>query len=273
MYTYDAPWHRGRDVADPYPISTERFVSDLGDAVAALGRPAVMVGHSMGALHSWCLAADRPELVSARGGRGHGARLPRPHHRARGSRGCTRFRPNSIRPKKVYDEFGQVAGQYFLEAFDRTATGWRLHGHTSYWIEIAAEWGTRDYWKQWKAVAGPRAAPRGGQFRHPAGADAQNAGNRLPDNVFARSRSRSPDPRRCAADLPGGGRVVPSDARPSRLRRARTAASQSVCGSRRRRVRRGSRRGRPRTAGPSSGRTNGTGRSGYEASQSDGRPS
>jgi pimeloyl-ACP methyl ester carboxylesterase len=34
VYTYDAPWHRGRDIADPYPISTERFVSDLGDAVA-----------------------------------------------------------------------------------------------------------------------------------------------------------------------------------------------------------------------------------------------
>src|SRR6478752_9416485 len=65
VYSYDAPWHRGRDVADPYPIRTERFVSDLGDAVAALGRPAVMVGHSMGALHSWCLAADRPELVTA----------------------------------------------------------------------------------------------------------------------------------------------------------------------------------------------------------------
>src|SRR5262249_43757520 len=39
VYTYDAPWHRGRDVVDPYPISTERFVADLGDAVAGLGRP------------------------------------------------------------------------------------------------------------------------------------------------------------------------------------------------------------------------------------------
>ncbi|EUA93962.1 hydrolase, alpha/beta hydrolase fold family domain protein [Mycobacterium ulcerans str. Harvey] len=52
---YDAPWHRGRDVDDPYPISTERFVADLGEAVAELaGRP----GWSdirMGALHSWCL--------------------------------------------------------------------------------------------------------------------------------------------------------------------------------------------------------------------------
>ena len=29
VYTYDAPWHRGRDVADPHPISTERFVADF----------------------------------------------------------------------------------------------------------------------------------------------------------------------------------------------------------------------------------------------------
>ena len=28
VFTYDAPWHRGRDVADAEPISTERFVAD-----------------------------------------------------------------------------------------------------------------------------------------------------------------------------------------------------------------------------------------------------
>jgi pimeloyl-ACP methyl ester carboxylesterase len=66
VYTYDAPWHRGRGTSPiPCPISTERFVADLGDAVAALDAPVRLVGHSMGALHSWCLAAERPELVSA----------------------------------------------------------------------------------------------------------------------------------------------------------------------------------------------------------------
>ena len=169
VYTYDAPWHRGRDVADPYPISTERFVSDLGDAVAALGRPAVMVGHSMGALHSWCLAADPARPCQCAGGRGHGAGLPRPHHRARGSRGCTRFRSNSIRPKRFTTSSGQWPGEYFLEAFDRTATGWRLHGHTSDWIEIAAEWGTRDYWKQWKAVRVPALLLEAGNSVTPPG--------------------------------------------------------------------------------------------------------
>ena len=151
VYTYDAPWHRGRDVADPHPISTERFVADLGDAVATLNAPARLVGHSMGALHSWCLAGERPDLVSALvvedmapdfRGRSTGPwepwlrRLPVEFHSA----------------DQVFAEFGIVAGEYFLSAFDRTPTGWRLHGRTSRWIEIAAEWGTRDYWAQWRGV-------------------------------------------------------------------------------------------------------------------------
>lgn len=154
VYTYDAPWHRGREVEDPYPVSTERFVEDLGDAVAALGRPATLIGHSMGGLHSWCLAAARPDLVTAVvvedmapdfRGRTTGPWEPWLHA----------LPVEFDSAEQVYREFGPVAGQYFLEAFDRTETGWRLHGHTARWIEIAAQWGVRDYWRQWGAVRAP----------------------------------------------------------------------------------------------------------------------
>jgi pimeloyl-ACP methyl ester carboxylesterase len=154
VYTYDAPWHRGRDVVDPYPISTERFVADLGEAVAGLGRPVILVGHSMGALQSWCLAAARPELVKAVVvedmapdfvGRTTGPWEPWVHA----------LPVEFGSAQEVFAEFGPVAGQYFLEAFDRTATGWRLHGYPQWWLDIAAQWGTRDYWQQWRAVAVP----------------------------------------------------------------------------------------------------------------------
>ncbi|WP_396900443.1 alpha/beta fold hydrolase [Mycolicibacterium sp.] len=154
VFTYDALWHRGRDVVDPFPISTERFVEDLGDAVASLGEPVRLVGHSMGGLHSWCLAAARPELVTAVvvedmapdfRGRTTGPWEPWVHA----------LPVEFGSAQEVYDEFGPVAGQYFLEAFDRTATGWRLHGHPQWWLDIAAEWGTRDYWGQWRAVTAP----------------------------------------------------------------------------------------------------------------------
>ncbi|OBF80863.1 alpha/beta hydrolase [Mycobacterium sp. 852002-51163_SCH5372311] len=183
VYTYDALWHRGRDVIDSYPISTERFVADLGDAVASLGAPARLIGHSMGALHSWCLAAERPELVSALvvedmapdfRGRTTGPwepwlyALPVEFHSE----------------EEVFAEFGDVAGQYFLEAFDRTTTGWRLHGHTSRWIEIAAEWGTRDYWCQWLAVRVPALLLEAGNSVTPPGQMVEMSGNDCTTNYL-----------------------------------------------------------------------------------------
>jgi pimeloyl-ACP methyl ester carboxylesterase len=168
VYTHDAPWHRGRDVADPYPISTERFVSDLAAAVEGLERPVILVGHSMGALHSWCLAAARPDLVAGVvvedmapdfvGGT-TGPWEPWLH--------ALPVEFGSV--QQIYDEFGPVAGRYFMEAFDRTATGWRLHGDTFHWVKIAAEWGTRDYWQQWRAVRAPTLLIEAGNSVTPPG--------------------------------------------------------------------------------------------------------
>ena len=154
VYTYDAPWHRGRDVAGPDSVATEGFVADLANAVAELGEPATLIGHSMGALHSWCLAASAPELVTALvvedmapdfRGRTTGPWEPWLHS----------LPVEFDSAQQVLGEFGPVAGRYFLEAFDRTATGWRLHGRMERWVEIAAEWGTRDYWQQWRSVRAP----------------------------------------------------------------------------------------------------------------------
>lgn len=162
VYTYDAPWHRGGDAGDSgdsavdgrAPVRTEWFVDELGAAVESLGSPAVLIGHSMGALHSWCLAAARPELVEALVvedmapdfvGRTVGAWEP-----------WLRALPAEFdSAEAVFAEFGPIAGRYFLEAFDRTPTGWRLHGRPDRWIATAAEWGTRDYWRQWRAVQAP----------------------------------------------------------------------------------------------------------------------
>lgn len=168
VYSYDAPWHRGRDVADPAPVSTERFVADLADAVAPLGRPVVLVGHSMGALHSWCLAAAHPELVAA----------VVVEDMAPDFRGRTTgpWEPWALAlpvefgsQQQIFDQFGEVAGRYFMAAFDRTAGGWRLHGHVERWLEIAAQWGTRDYWAQWRAVTAPTLLIEAGNSVTPPG--------------------------------------------------------------------------------------------------------
>lgn len=168
VYTYDAPWHRGRDIADRYPISTERYVADLAAAVTALDTPVRLIGHSMGGLHSWCLAAHQPELVSALvvedmapdfRGRSTGPWEPWVH--------ALPIEFGSA--QQIFDEFGAVAGRYFLAAFERTATGWRLHGQPARWVETAAEWGTRDYWAQWRAVRAPALLIEAGESVTPPG--------------------------------------------------------------------------------------------------------
>jgi pimeloyl-ACP methyl ester carboxylesterase len=168
VFTYDAPWHRGRDVEDTHPVSTERFVVDLADAVAELERPVTLIGHSMGGLHSWCLAAEYPDVVTALvvedmapdfRGRTTGPWEPWVHALP------VEFHSE----QQVFDEFGPVAGRYFLESFDRTATGWRLHGRAERWLEIAAQWGTRDYWQQWHAVRAPTLLIEAGNSVTPPG--------------------------------------------------------------------------------------------------------
>jgi pimeloyl-ACP methyl ester carboxylesterase len=203
VYTYDAPWHRGRDVEDPHPVSTERFVTDLADAVAELGRPVTLIGHSMGGLHSWCLAAMRPELVRALVvedmapdfvGRTTGPWEP-----------WVYALPVEFgTEQEVVDQFGPVAGRYFLEAFDRTDTGWRLHGHTTRWVEIAAQWGTRDYWEQWRGVRAPTLLIEAGNGVTPPGQMAKmgETGRRA---TYLR--------------VPGAGHLVHDDA-PAEYRRA-----------------------------------------------------
>ena len=101
----------------------------------------MLIGHSMGGLHSWCLAARAPRSGDARW-------WSRTWRRTSGGRTTGPWEPwlhalpvEFASAEQVFDEFGPVAGQYFLEAFDRTATGWRLHGQPARWIEIAARVG------------------------------------------------------------------------------------------------------------------------------------
>lgn len=163
VYTLDAAWHRGRDWQDgrtglPGPadeaLRTERFVADAAAALDAIGGgPAIVIGHSMGGLHAWCLAAHRPDLVRA-----IVVEDMAPDFSGWTTRPWDAWFdswPVEFSRAQALDMFGSVAGGYFLDSFDRTDTGWRLHGHISVWQDIAQHWGTRDYWDEWLQVRVP----------------------------------------------------------------------------------------------------------------------
>jgi len=155
VFTVDAAWHTGPiapgTTISPADTATERFVADTVDVLERIGDgPAVLFGHSMGGLHAWCTAAARPDLVSALV-----VEDMAPDFRGQTTRNWTPWfqtwpdRFTSV--THAQSMFGDVAGRYFYEAFDDG----RLHGDLDVFTVIADEWGRRDYWAQWEAVAVP----------------------------------------------------------------------------------------------------------------------
>ncbi len=154
VFTFDAAWHTGRDVTPPASteeLSTERFVADLAEVLTWIDMgPAVLIGHSMGALHSWCVAAEYPELVSALV-----IEDMAPDFRGRTTQGWQpwfdSWPPEFASLEHAQEMFGDIAGRYFYEAFDDGV----LHGRLDIWAQIADEWGQRDFWDQWRQVCAP----------------------------------------------------------------------------------------------------------------------
>jgi pimeloyl-ACP methyl ester carboxylesterase len=64
VYLVDAPAH-GYSAFDPERDFTEQLVARTIEFISSLGRPVVLVGHSMGALQSMYISGDVPELVKA----------------------------------------------------------------------------------------------------------------------------------------------------------------------------------------------------------------
>ncbi|TCP56708.1 pimeloyl-ACP methyl ester carboxylesterase [Tamaricihabitans halophyticus] len=176
--------------------STEEFAEDAATAIRALGsEPAVVIGHSMGGLHAWVLAALYPELVHAvvvedmapdqvgktvDGWRAHVGSWPVPFA--------------SLAHVRKY--FGP-AGDYFAECVEEREDGYHLIAPAEQMFEIAAEWGTRSYWSFVDKVSCPLLAIEAEHTAMPAGQIAELA-ERVPDGQYVR--------------VPGAGHLVHEDA-------------------------------------------------------------
>ncbi|NLU82116.1 alpha/beta hydrolase [Rhodococcus sp. HNM0569] len=154
VHTFDAAGH-GRPA--PAELTTEAFVADLAAHVERAGLDGermIVVGHSMGALHGWMYAAAHPERVRALV-----VEDMAPDFRGRTARDWAAMIENWPQPfpseQKVIDYFGPVAGQYFLDSFDRRDDGWYLHGDVGTFRDISEEWGARHFWREWHAVEAP----------------------------------------------------------------------------------------------------------------------
>ncbi|RZK94046.1 MAG: alpha/beta hydrolase [Rhodococcus sp. (in: high G+C Gram-positive bacteria)] len=151
VFTFDAAGH-GRPA--PAELTTEAFVDDLAAALAPFTEPWVVIGHSMGALHAWFLAAQYPEKVAALV-----LEDMAPDFRGRTAQDWAAMISNWPQPfatqEDLFEFFGPVAGQYFLDSFEKHADGWYLHGDVDTFRDISEEWGGRHFWDQWASITVP----------------------------------------------------------------------------------------------------------------------
>ncbi|MEE2058743.1 alpha/beta fold hydrolase [Rhodococcus artemisiae] len=151
VHTFDAAGH-GRPA--PPELTTDAFVADLASHLDGFDEPLVVIGHSMGALHAWCLAAAYPGRVAALV-----LEDMAPDFRGRTAANWAAMIEQWPQPfpteQAMIDFFGPVAGQYFLDSFERRDDGWHLHGEVTTFRDISEEWGTRAFWDEWYSIRVP----------------------------------------------------------------------------------------------------------------------
>lgn len=155
------------------PWTTEQFVADAAAVVRRLGEPAVLIGHSMGGLHAWALAATHPELV-------HAVVVEDMAPDQRGKtvdawRGYFESWPVPFQALAQVREFFGDTGEYFAECMEEREDGYHLIASLADLYEIAAEWGRREYWSLVEAVKCPMLVIEAEHTLMPAGQQAEMA--------------------------------------------------------------------------------------------------
>lgn len=160
------------------PWRTEDFVADIAGLITELDEgPAVLIGHSMGGLHAWALAATHPEL--ARAVVVEDMVPDRVGETVDAWRGYFESWPVPFQSLAHVREFFGDAGDYFTECVVERDGGYYLMADLEDLYEIAAEWGRRDFWSYVDNVRCPLLAIEAEYTDMPAGQQAELA-SRVP---------------------------------------------------------------------------------------------
>ncbi|OZM71025.1 alpha/beta hydrolase [Amycolatopsis antarctica] len=153
---------------------TEEFVEDVAGLIRELDAgPAVVIGHSMGGLHAFALAATYPSLVRA-----VVVEDMAPDQRGRTVdtwRGYFESWPVPFQSLGHVREFFGGTGDYFAECVVDRGDGYHLMADLADLYEIASEWGRRDYWSFVDGVRCPLLAVEAEFTAMPAGQQAELA--------------------------------------------------------------------------------------------------
>jgi pimeloyl-ACP methyl ester carboxylesterase len=208
---YDARGH-GLSDAPEGPYDRTAHVGDAAAVIEALGLgPAVVIGHSMGALTAWQLAGARPDLVRALVIGDMAAVVPDVQDRWAAWLNDWPVPFDSLAEVRAYfasDHFGAyrvgdhpdrahpAEGEYFVEVFREDADGYWPLARTGPVLACREHWNDRDHTIELDAVRCPALVVAGELSYFPVEGSREMAA-RLPDGSFV--------------EIPGAGHVLHFD--------------------------------------------------------------
>ena len=167
----DARGH-GRAARSSAGARTEDFADDAAEVIKERDlAPAVVIGHSMGGLHAWTLAARHPELVRA-----IVVEDMAPDQRGKtvdAWRGHFDSWPVPFQSLAHVRRFFGSQGEYFVECVEEHDDGYHLIASLEDLYALAGEWGEREYWALVEQVRCPLLAIEAEHSAMPPGQMAQ----------------------------------------------------------------------------------------------------
>lgn len=165
--------------------SRDDYVDDAVAVIEALRlQPAIVIGHSMGALNAWVLAARRPDLVRALVLEDMTAATARPDPGAwvRDWLSDWPLPFSSMAHMRAY--FGQpVLADYFSEVMAEDETGYHPRFRIEHMVESSVQIESRDHWEELDQVRCPTLVVRGAESEYRR-EDLQAMAARIPGGRF-----------------------------------------------------------------------------------------
>ncbi len=181
---------RGHGLTDKpdHAYTRDDYVGDAIAAIEGLGLgPAVLIGHSMGALNSWATAAKRPDLVRGLVIEEMGAATSTRDSRAFFGgwfAGWPVPFPSLAAVRAFFGAQRPSYADYFIEVMTETADGYRPLLEFEHMLQSCDGWQHQDWWAELEAVRCPTLVVKGADSPEPR-EELREMARRLPDGRYA----------------------------------------------------------------------------------------
>jgi pimeloyl-ACP methyl ester carboxylesterase len=181
----DQRGHGQSEKVDSY--SRDDYVGDIISLIEQLHlKPVILIGHSMGALNAWVLAARRPDLVSAVVLEDMGADTTSRSGRSTWQAWFDRWPVPFASLQEVREFFGKQKpsyAEYFMEFMVEREDGYYPMFQFDHMLQSIDDWEAHSYWPELENVQSPALVVRGGDGDLPR-EELEEMARRMPRGTF-----------------------------------------------------------------------------------------